>query len=1542
MNVRKEVVIVKPTYLSFDIECYSANHNSRLPDSESAGNFVFQIGCTSGRLGDDRSSRVKVLFSLGEPSNIEGVTVVQAANEKDLLLKFRKHMVEINPDVMIGYNTMKFDWNYMITRSEKLGIFMTFSMQSRIIGRRAEVKKSAWSSSAYGEQKFRYLDPFGRTNVDVLLEIERNYKLPKYTLDAVAEYFLKSHKDDVTPRQLFMIVDLTEKLLAKTKALDSGLLPKWQRVEIKEQVQTILQRRRCHGEVLELRKNLMAATTGKRFLELVRQGYGLTGKYCIQDTMLPVDLMDKLNLWTTMEETSNCMNVPMSYQHTRGQQVKVMAQLYRETLASNIFIPYRQRDEEFVAEKYQGAMVFDANPGDYDNVLCFDFESLYPSVIIFYNICYTTLLNDDDPTPDEECHVLSWGDHSGCLAKGTKVSLANNKFVPIEELNNNVGGEVYGWNPVANTPNPIYRYKQTNFFNQGLKECVRLTFQDSTVLECTPDHRILTSEGEWVEASKLVVGGSRVKVSTVAPGLLAVFHPKLIDRRDIGLRETYDLEVEQAHSFLANGVVVHNCTHDPQKRKKKAEEVMCKDHRYRFRKMVIQEDGTRLHEGLMPRLERNLLTERKVVKKEMAKAEAKYKMAAGLAEEDDRAFYKKMGWEEVLATKPNSLTAKQLEVLKITITVLNAKQLALKVSANSVAADTPVPCIINNVFTYKRIETLGKTGTWKDDGRGNQLAEPIDGLKVWSDVGFTDVKYVFRHRPVGGRPTDLLKRVLTDSGSVVVTDDHSLLNSDGEEVSTSDVKVGDRLMHRPVPREAVYASRERSSGPNHSSRGGVATSPTGYLDGDCELAWLYLRTGWAGLKSKLVTSAEGKLDVVYDDITPPPSRDVHLLNGTTVRSVTSVDATGDYVYDLETASHHFAAGVGHLIVHNSAYGAMGAQNGFAPLVAGAASVTAMGRFLIQAAVKYILEKNHGDEDGTGKAHLVYGDTDSSMMTFEGKSTEESFALGDTVSKQVSHYLKTKLLDIDEDFFVTVTPPKKGKLETFRIDKFPRDRMKELDAEQRIVVYRYDANPINLQFENLYKRYLLLSKKRYVAHAVNRLGKIIGVIKKGVVLSRRDNSQYLRDTYSVVVNAILERRSEQEVMYLLYDRIHKLFTRQIPDANLIIYMGVKTIQNYAKRITKKQGRTVVSTTFIDRDGDEITDVIGPLDPRLQYPNIPQVLLALKMLNRGDDVPPNTRLEFLYLEPTADSPPVRHQGEKAEDYTYYRENKNQLGAPDYLHYLEKQLAKPMSELITVKYPRQPVPYEKLPDAFARLTGELNELQKFNLQKVKKWTRDAETSRDPFGTPKARVGSKARVYNYSGVMAKVQYVLDSAAKKRANPKLPHEIDAGKHWELVKVCWTMKSRFIIDALHHQYGIRKRTAKRPTQSGEKLRVRTKVAPTGVIWVGSPADSKKFGRKRFDRAVLTDIREEINPNSISNKKTYWYDLQFSDGTTATMVPRSAFTTYYLKDGSLMKDMLLARGTYRSVVRELDYYFKPDVSKAIEIFELNEDDGDVSD
>ena len=65
---------------------------------------------------------------------------------------------------------------------------------------------------------------------------------------------------------------------------------------------------------------------------------------------------------------------------------------------------------------------------------------------------------------------------------------------------------------------------------------------------------------------------------------------------------------------------------------------------------------------------------------------------------------------------------------------------------------------------------------------------------TWTEKGWTPIKFVIRH-PI----RTPLKRVITHTGSVDVTDEHSLLDENAKEVRTIDLSVGDKLLHFALP-----------------------------------------------------------------------------------------------------------------------------------------------------------------------------------------------------------------------------------------------------------------------------------------------------------------------------------------------------------------------------------------------------------------------------------------------------------------------------------------------------------------------------------------------------------------------------------------------------------------------------------------------------------------------------------------------------------------------------------------------------------------------
>jgi len=874
----KETIILNPKYCSFDIECYSQNHNSKLPDPKEPENVVFQISMVFGKIGDS-SYHKSYLLSLFDPLEIEDSTLLKFKYEKELLLKFSKLIRKKDPLIFEGYNIMKFDWTYMIARAEKLGILPEFLNISRIIGKKAKVCTVKWNSSAYKDQEFSFPDCFGRIQLDVILEIERNFRLPTYSLNAVAEKFLNEKKDDITPRQLFMFYKITD----ETLHLLHDTISDEEFKNIQRQIKTILPLRKTHGVVRRHRKKMLECTNQYVLKKLVRECLTMTLKYCKQDTILPIKLIDKLNLLTTMEEMSNVMHVPMSYLHTRGQQIKVLAQVYREALQEGLIIPYNKKDPQKKKEHYEGAIVAEAHAGDYDNVGTLDFTSLYPSTIMAFNICYKTLVKDNS-VPNSECHVLEWTSHIGC-------------------------------------------------------------------------------------------------------------------------------------------------PHDPQKRKKKIGNqlvVICGDFKCRFKKVKITYDEktkiiTRENEGVLPRLERNLLTSRKEVKKEMFKAEARLKMNRGEATEEEIIFYRKCNFEII---EKDSLSYEEDKILETLVGVLNAKQLAIKVSANSVPGKTPVLCLVNGIVQYKNIEDLFVEKEFQDEKDNELYTNQDNKIKVWSDGEWGSVKAVIRHHV---SPNDILYKINTQSGSVVTTKHHSLLDLDGSSVETENTKIGDCLLHAdlPIPKDTPASPKYKFLSKNIVDSHifcsdeeenfflmGLYFNEESYIEYlDTQKPMLILQKRWNGdvknfikfyghlfrndknyrivphcvysggyssrlafllgvycsnsfgstfIKNKGNISSAGLFLLLeglgYSVKIQNIKEDEYILsfghNYKNVSYITEkipIQNESEYVYDIETSTHHFGAGVGDMIVHNSAYGAMGADQGFIPLISGAASVTAMGRKLITMA-----------------------------------------------------------------------------------------------------------------------------------------------------------------------------------------------------------------------------------------------------------------------------------------------------------------------------------------------------------------------------------------------------------------------------------------------------------------------------------------------------------------------------------------------------------------------------------------------------------------
>jgi len=108
--------------------------------------------------------------------------------------------------------------------------------------------------------------------------------------------------------------------------------------------------------------------------------------------------------------------------------------------------------------------------------------------------------------------------------------------------------------------------------------------------------------------------------------------------------------------------------------------------------------------------------------------------------------------------------------------------------ADSVSGDTPLLLKdINENILIKTIEDL--TTEYKTNILTNKEYGNSD-YQIWTNNGWTNIKHVMRHKV-----TKQMYRVITHTGCVDVTEDHSLLNEYAQKITPNECKIGTALLH---------------------------------------------------------------------------------------------------------------------------------------------------------------------------------------------------------------------------------------------------------------------------------------------------------------------------------------------------------------------------------------------------------------------------------------------------------------------------------------------------------------------------------------------------------------------------------------------------------------------------------------------------------------------------------------------------------------------------------------------------------------------------
>ncbi len=291
--------------VAFDIEVYNPAGSPR-PKHDP----VIIIATYDGR-------EVKQFLAEGSGKSIRDAGAIRS---------FVSYVKELDPDIIVGYNSNGFDWPYLLERAKINNVRLD-------VGR---VKGAEPRSSAYG-----HISVPGRLNVDLYDFAQEIGEVKIKSLEEVADYLGVMKKDERV------------------------LIP-WYRLyeywDNEEKRRTLL--RYSRDDVI--------ATYGlsEKFLPFAIQLSALTG--------LPLDQVGAASVGYRLEWY-----------------------LMREAFRFGELVPNRV---ERRAESYKGAIVLEPKKGVHENVAVLDFSSMYPNLMIKYNIGPDTFVEGE--CEEDECYVI--------------------------------------------------------------------------------------------------------------------------------------------------------------------------------------------------------------------------------------------------------------------------------------------------------------------------------------------------------------------------------------------------------------------------------------------------------------------------------------------------------------------------------------------------------------------------------------------------------------------------------------------------------------------------------------------------------------------------------------------------------------------------------------------------------------------------------------------------------------------------------------------------------------------------------------------------------------------------------------------------------------------------------------------------------------------------------------------------------------------------------------------------------------------------------
>ena len=1076
------------------------------------GDPAIQIGTTVHKYGSDEIV-FRHIATLDTCDDIDGAIVESYATEAKMLLGWKEMLAELDPDVLIGYNIFGFDMDYIWKRAKELGITDRLGDGlGRLKARRIRnIKEQKLSSSALGDNFLKYFPLDGIVCVDMLKVMQRDHKLDSFKLDSVAAQFLGDHKNDLKPREIF------EKF-GGTSA---------DRAEV--------------------------------------------GRYCLQDCALVNRLLHKLKVLENNVGMGNVCSVPLSFLFMRGQGIKIFSLVSKECRLKQMLIPVIHKPRPYGVELedldlgvgYEGAIVLEPQAGMYLDtpITVLDYASLYPTSMIERNLSH-------------DCFVMNETYKKDAEEAGTE-------FITVTY-------DIYEGMGEKKTKTGV----QSCTFAQP-KPCADGAKQRGTIPE------ILI---KLINQRKNTRNKIEYETVTVRTGERYAGLPKRMENGDIKL---YDVDLGATKHVDAADIVSVARTYST------------------FEQAVLDA------------------------------LQQAYKVTANSLYGQIGARTSPLYWKDIAACT----TATGRERIMMAKEFVEKEYGAEVIYGDSVASYTPVYVRVNSkldICTIEELATRYGRDQWiscTEEGKQTKQACELNGVETWTEKGWTPLKRVIRHELAQHKQ---MIRVLTHTGLVDVTDDHSLVGLDGACLTPKNVSIGTELLHHALPMPESIANKftidqARVMGFFFGDGScGVYDCPSG------------MKSSWAlnNASEEIIEKYLELCDNAYPELdwVAMPTLESSGVYKISPRSKT-YGAIKSFITEYRGLMYYKNAKVVPLgVLHGSheirqafwqgLYDADGDKdvNNYTRIdqknQISAAQITWLAESLgWSVSINTRVDKpNIFRMTATKKrqrknpcAIKKLGAIPYSGFVYDLTTENHHFAAG--IGRIVCH-------NTDSIFI---------KFPTISVTGIPLTGKAALPlaiaAGQRAAreIKRILPAPQSLEYEKTLFPFILFSKKRYVGNLYEDDAEKKPKQKSmGIVLKRRDNAQIVKIIYGGIIDLLMKGAPLQESVEFLQYQLQQLVDGITPLDELVV---TKTLRGHYKN-----PQQIAHKVLADRMGER---------------------------DAGNKPAANDRVPYIYVVP----PPgveVRLQGDRIEHPDYIREHKLK---PDYRHYITNQIMKPVSQLFAL---------------------------------------------------------------------------------------------------------------------------------------------------------------------------------------------------------------------------------------------------------------------